>query len=234
MPNFGSRTRVSTYTADWMATGDTVVFEATGGTEIKSVGGYKYHLFDASGTFSINRSTSVDIAVIGAGGGGGAYIAGAGGGGAKEPASGYTTQILNGSYTVTVAAGGAGSVNCGYKGGTPSDTSFFGTSTIAAKGGGGGGSQCDTSGDSGGSGGGGSGIISAPGGAAFGSNTNPGGYGSGWFTWASPAGFYRSGAGGGATGAGQNGHSGGSSGGWRWCCWWSGYVTYNHRPKSDL
>jgi hypothetical protein len=179
-------------------------FSAIGGNEVATVGSYRYHLFTSTSAFVVESGKSdCEIAVIGAGGGGGRWGAG-GGGGAKEPASGYTTQNLSaGSYTVTVASGGIGALTINVKGGTPSDTSFAGTSTITAKGGGGGGTAGSETGANGGSGGGGSGAAAAatPGGTASGSNTNAGG------TASPSAPNYGSGGGGGATAVGGNGTS---------------------------
>ena len=71
-------------------------FSATGGSEVVTVGGYKYHMFDASSSFVVTEgSKACEILVIGAGGGGGHRIGGGGGAGAKEPASGYLTLTLS-------------------------------------------------------------------------------------------------------------------------------------------
>jgi hypothetical protein len=191
--------------------------EATGGSEVVTVGGYKYHLFDSSSSFDVTNGGDVEILVIGAGGGGGSDgtstgNGGGGGAGAKEPASGYTTQTLTvGNYTVTIASGGIASQSASTIGGTPSATSFAGTSTISALGGGGGGSFTSPNNSAGGAGGSGGGVYgnrSGAGGTASGSNTNIGGLA---FIGA-PS--YGAGGGGGATSAGGQATStvGGSGG----------------------
>jgi hypothetical protein len=160
---------------------------ATGGDEVKEVGGYRYHLFTNSGDLDALDKGEYEILIVGAGGGGGWGRGGGGGGGAVEPASGYTKQtLIPGTYTVTIADGGSAGAS-GVEGGTPSATSFAGASTIAAAGGGGGASS--NNGSPGGSGGGAK-DGDRTGGAAIGSNTNPGGDGLG------------GGAGGGAGGGG--------------------------------
>ena len=198
-------------TQGWVSTSsanETGAIAATGGAEVKTVGGYKYHLFDSTSSLVITQGGAVDIAVIGAGGGGGSNgtstaSGGGGGAGAKEPASGYTTQTLTaGTYTVTIAQGGIASQSGGSIGGTPSATSFAGTTTISALGGGGGGSDTSANNSAGGAGGSGGGVYgnrSGAGGTASGSNTNAGGTAG----FGGPA--YGSGGGGGATAVGGNG-----------------------------
>lgn len=192
--------------------------EATGGAEIKTVGGYTYHLFDSTSSLVITQGGAVDIAVIGAGGGGGSNgtstgNGGGGGAGAKEPASGYTTQTLTaGTYAVTIASGGIASQSGSTIGGTPSATSFAGTSTISALGGGGGGSDTSPNNSAGGAGGSGGGVYgnrTGSGGTASGSNTNIGGVA---YLGGPPS--YGAGGGGGATAAGGQATStvGGSGG----------------------
>ena len=60
-------------------------FSATGGTESTS-GGYKYHTFTSSGTFTAKAAGSVDYLIVAGGGGGGEQHGGGGGG-----AGGYRT-----------------------------------------------------------------------------------------------------------------------------------------------
>jgi len=119
---------------------------ATGGT-ITTVGNYKVHTFNSSGTFTINKATVIEILVVAGGGSGGEGHGGGGGGGGMiyNP----TFAILSQSYSVIVGNGGAASqtgVNsCGYKGGN----SVFSTLTSI-----GGGYGCLSAGGDGGSGGG--------------------------------------------------------------------------------
>jgi fibronectin-binding autotransporter adhesin len=172
---------------------------ASGGNEIQNIGIYRYHLFTSGGTFSVLNGGNFEVIVIGAGGGGGRNVGGGGGGGAKEPLSGYGSQILPvGNYSVTVASGGSGGTTG--RGGVPSSTSFVGVSTISALGGGGGSGTGDDNGINGGSGGGArfAGIA----GLAFGSNTNNGGTAVP-FPVGDP--HYGAAGGGGATSVGSNG-----------------------------
>ena len=55
-------------------------FTASGGATVES-GGYKYHTFTSSGTFTANSSGSVDILMVAGGGSGGPGTAGGGGAG---------------------------------------------------------------------------------------------------------------------------------------------------------
>jgi hypothetical protein len=170
----------------------------TGGDEIVTISGTRYHVFTNSGSFVVPASKSVEILVVGGGGGGGVYTAGGGGGGEIDL---FAAQTLSaGSYTCTVGALGAGSTDGNNKGANGGQSQFIGASTITALGGGGGGSSGSGAGANGGSGGGGS---QAAGGTASGSNTNAGGIGRG-------GGFspnYGGGGGGGATAVGGNGTS---------------------------
>lgn len=81
---------------------------ATGGV-ITTVGDWRIHRFNSSGTFSISSfagdSVTVEYLLVGGGGGGGMDMGGGGGGGAVINSS---TVLGNGSYTITVGAGGAG------------------------------------------------------------------------------------------------------------------------------
>lgn len=72
---------------------------ATGGTKIIDAI-YAVHLYSTSGSFTIDRATSIDYLVV-AGGGGGSD----GGGGAGGLLTG-TMNVSAGTYTVTVGAGG--------------------------------------------------------------------------------------------------------------------------------
>lgn len=78
-----------------------VAFSATGGTTTNS-GGYRYHTFNASGSFVVaGASKSMDVLVVGGGANGG----GTGGGAGLFSTSTQTVGI--GTYTVTVGAGGS-------------------------------------------------------------------------------------------------------------------------------
>jgi hypothetical protein len=81
---------------------------ATGGV-ITTVGEYKIHRFNDSGTFTISslRSGSIEVEylIVGGGGGGGMDMGGGGGGGGVLAG---TTILTPTSYTVTVGGGGTG------------------------------------------------------------------------------------------------------------------------------
>jgi hypothetical protein len=125
---------------------------ATGGT-ITTVGGYKIHTFNESGTFSVSTApvgASVQYLVVGGGGGGGRY----GGGGGAGAVSTGNLSVTATTYTVTIGAGGDGSTdqNAGGVQATQiGQSSVFGSITAA---GGGGGGNYNTNGGNGGSGGG--------------------------------------------------------------------------------
>ena len=94
---------------------------ATGGV-ITSVGEYRVHRFNSSGTFALSslRSGSIEVEyVIAAGGGGGGTNMGGGGGGGGVLLG--TTILTPGSYTITVGGGGAGAP-AGTTGGHPTVT----------------------------------------------------------------------------------------------------------------
>ena len=123
-------------------------FSATGGTETTS-GGYKYHTFTSSGTFTTEASGTVDYLVI-AGGGGGAGIHG-GGGGAGGYISTTSVSVTAQGYPIVIGGGGTGAPRApdtsSYNGG---NSFVFGATAI----GGGAGAGDDYSGIAGGSGGG--------------------------------------------------------------------------------
>jgi hypothetical protein len=81
---------------------------ATGGV-ITTVGEYRVHRFNDSGTFTLSsiRSGSIEVEylIVGGGGGGGMDMGGGGGGGGVLAG---TTILTPTSYTVTVGAGGTG------------------------------------------------------------------------------------------------------------------------------
>jgi hypothetical protein len=87
---------------------------ASGGTEVTS-GGYKYHTFTSSGTFTVGSGfvggiSSLEVLAIGGGGGGSKGLAGdypGGGSGAGQVISQSFSPIVAGDYTVIIGAGGA-------------------------------------------------------------------------------------------------------------------------------
>lgn len=100
---------------------------------------YKYHVFNADGTFVVSVAGTVEYLVIGGGGGGG--ITG-GGGGAGAYWAGTELAMSVGSYAITVGDGGAGSTTNATSGVVGGDSSIG--SLIVASGGGGGGGYDST------------------------------------------------------------------------------------------
>ncbi len=175
--------------------------QGSGGIET-TYGAYKVHTFTSDGTFTIigEPAVSCDILVV-AGGGGGAndHAAGAGAGGLL-----YGTLALNGSYSITVGAGGRKVTGGGYVSNTGSDSVFSGTVASGtvnaiAKGGGGGGTNYSGNLDGGSSGGGGN---AGPGSATQGDSGGLTGYGNIGGSRNHSANSYPTGGGGGAGGVG--------------------------------
>jgi hypothetical protein len=170
---------------------------ATGGTVVES-GGYKYHTFYSSSTFSVSSAGegSVEYLLIGGGGGGGYQVGG--GGGAGGLLYGTASIIDGNSYPVVVGAPGAGAPGMQVQGSNGGNTTFSGISAI----GGGRGANHDaaySTASSGGSGGGGSGNSNTQGTAGGAGTVGQGNSGGSGFPtqWAG-------GGGGGATQAGAN------------------------------
>jgi hypothetical protein len=120
-------------------------------TDVAGNTDYQYYVFEKSGSITFNNDVECEILVVGGGGAGGASIGGGGGGGAVVH---IPSVNLNGSYDISVGAGGTwGSDGSGIKEG---GSSSFGTQVVAG-GGGKGGSFLDnataTSGTGGSSGG---------------------------------------------------------------------------------
>jgi hypothetical protein len=184
---------------------------ATGGDEVETVGGYKYHIFTTNGTLAATASGDVDVLLVGGGGGGG--VTRGGGGGAGEIQAGLVFRlpiVASTNYAVTVGAGGAGT-NSGVDapGASGGNTTLIGGSvSLTARGGGGGGTgNTQVDGVRGGSGGGGGGGVGFGGTGAFerGNTSNDGGNGQ-------AGGDQRAGGGGGATAVGATGTTSGDGG----------------------
>jgi hypothetical protein len=216
-----TNTADATYTDSAYSSADSIVISssaiaATGGTIVTS-GGYKYHTFTSSGTFTVTASGSsgsVDILVVaggGAGGGmssGGSYHGSGGGAGAGGMQS-TTTSVTATSYSITVGAGGAGS--SGGTGGNGTNSSGLGLTSIG--GGHGARGNSGVAAASGGSGGGASREAQTPANGTSGQGNAGGAFNPG----ASGSGSNASGGGGkGAVGGPYNGGAGAS---------WNG-VTY--------
>jgi len=90
-------------------------FQMTGGNEF-TTGGYKYHIFDATGPLVVSSpgasAVNAAIMVVAGGGGGGSYPGGerSGGGGGGGGVIHYDdiSRFSSGSYTVTIGGGGNG------------------------------------------------------------------------------------------------------------------------------
>lgn len=194
--------------------------KATGGF-ITTSGGYTYHTFYSSGTFTATQAISADVLVVAGGGGGSNY--GGGGAGGYRTATGFSISSGS-SIPVTVGAGGAGGV--GVRGGNGGSSIF---SSITSTGGGGGGSDSPggiTTGASGGSGGGGAGrgdgTSSFAGGSGNTPSTSPSQGNNGG---SGDVGAYTGGGGGGAGAAGSSGNTSNAGNGGSGTAWVNG-TTY--------
>ena len=180
-------------------------FSASGGSE-STTGGYKYHTFTSSGTFTVNNgTTNADILIVAGGGGGGGgtgYMHG-GGGGAGGMIELTAHSIASGSYSISIGAGGGNNSN-------GSNTTAFSNTAI---GGGDGGEEANgtRSGDSGGSGGGAS--YTGSGGSGTSGQGQPGGSGVSGGYWATGGGGGKIGNGG---HAGNNSNAGAGGAGKAW------------------
>lgn len=149
-------------------------FSATGGTVtaqgITPGNGYRYHVFTAPGTFTVNGSPGFgEVLIVAGGGSGGGVNDGVGGGGGAGGVVYYTSYIFSSPISVTVGSGAPTGPAPGP--GVSGNDTVFGATT--AKGGGGGShsnrfvSYGPPTGNPGGSGGGGNGFDSPrPGGLA--------------------------------------------------------------------
>jgi hypothetical protein len=181
----------------------------TGATgSVITSGGYRYHVFTASGTFTTFATQAVDIMLVGAGGGAGGAHGGGGGAGALVWSSGYSLSTA--AYSITLAtSGGAGTSSSGL-GTTGTDTTFGSITALTAAGGGGGGGYLSTAGAAGSKGiaggsGGGGGQAGSGGAAGC-----IGGTGSGSLT---PSGSVLIYGGNGGSGTGNTANTGGGGGG---------------------
>jgi alpha-galactosidase len=146
---------------DNTGTGGTITYtDAGGGNSVAFppyAGGYVVHKFTGSGTLNLPVPVTAEVLVVGGGGGGGKF---GGGGGAGGLIYNNSFQVIAGSTSVTVGAGGTGSGTSGVAGANGSNSVF---GSLTAIGGGGGGARkasgsplAGQPGNSGGSGGGGS------------------------------------------------------------------------------
>jgi hypothetical protein len=187
---------------------------------------YRAHIFTSTGTFTVSALSptypaTVQYLVVGGGGGGGSAGGGGGAGGFRTnvPGTTHSTAVdfsipasLPAPFSVTIGAGGVGSVGGGIGGGTGGPSSF---GPITSTGGGGGGTGSATPATGGGSGGGvGRDVPNGTSGGSTTSVTTPspwpgpstqGFAGGGISGLPTPVGGYTGAGGGGAGGAGQNG-----------------------------
>ena len=141
----------------------TVVALPSGGT-ITNSGGYRYHKFTSSGTFTNTTSLSVDYLAVAGGAGGGR--SGFGGGGGAGGLLQSTTSLTAQNYSIVIGAGGSAYSN-------GANTTGLGITAV----GGGRGETYASNGTDGGSGGGGGGDITTSGGAGTTGQGNDGGLG---------------------------------------------------------
>ena len=147
--------------------------EATGGTVSEYQDGsvfYRAHKFANSGQFSVHNApenAKIDYLLVGGGGSGGTGGPGgrSGGGGGAGLLRYQTNQsISEGSYNITIGAGGVGNIN--YVIGNPGTASVLelGSTTVTSPGGGAGGGGLTSVNQRGGDGGSGGGGQTDPGG----------------------------------------------------------------------
>ena len=192
-------------------------YSASGGTK-NSTGGYTYHTFLSSGTFTSGGSGTIEVLIVGGGGSGGGRHGGGGGGGGFLSG---TANVNASDYSIIVGGGGASVYGTSVAGNDGGNSSAFGAT---ANGGGGGGTYSGVNGRTGGSGGG------AGHGATTGGSSNQGN--SGGLTGYGNAGGNTSssneGSGGGGAGAAganaQPGVVGGAGGAGRQWGAWDGYY----------
>jgi hypothetical protein len=187
-----------------------IIPETSGGQVSKaSINGndYRIHAFKNVGTetFKIDKSTEVDVLIVGGGGGSGYDQSGGGGAGGLI----YKNDFSISSQEHTIKVGDGGSRKTGGKGAGSSgdNSSAFGLEAI---GGGGGGSEGDNPGLDGGSGGGGSTNPETSGGNGLQPSSEDGGKGSDGADCINGNGQNRyAGGGGGASESGSTGGDGG-------------------------
>jgi len=144
---------------NWNNLGAVGQIETTSGDATSTAGGKRTVEFRSSGTFTNSGTAQVaEIFVIGGGGGGGGGGANSGstGGGGGGMAYG-TIEIPSGSFSVTVGAGGTGSIADGSNNGSAAAGGAGGTSSVTISGvtfqaTGGGGGLATTTGNGGGAG----------------------------------------------------------------------------------
>lgn len=95
--------------ANFSASGSVIVnkITATGGTNVQTIGGFRYHTFTSSSTFVISSGID-DLEIYALAGGGGGASEGNGGGGGGSGGLGYRKIIASPrTYNISPGAGGA-------------------------------------------------------------------------------------------------------------------------------
>ena len=169
-----------------LKSGFTTAITATGGTITQVTRNgivWKVHTFLSSANFTVSNAGSdgeIRYLVVGGGGSGGKSATGAAGGGGGGGFNAGVAFLSNGTYAVTVGAGGAAKTTTAGIGNSGVASSIAGVASAAGGGGGGTDSLAGASGASGGGGGagtvafaGGTGTsgLGQNGGTGFGSNT---------------------------------------------------------------
>ena len=129
------------------------VKSATGGDTVQLINGYYVHTFTTVGASTFTPATSglVDVLVVAGGGGGGSATTSipGGGGGAGEVYFATNVSLSQGSYTINVGSGGAGSTSSIVRPANGNSSNIFlGASQVVSTNGGGGagnGSQSSSS-----------------------------------------------------------------------------------------
>ena len=180
------------------------------GGSVYTSGGYRYHKFTSSGTFTQTLSRTVEYLIVAGGGAGGGSNSGSnrlGGGGGAGGLRGGSVSTTPQGYTITIGAGGSGvGAQVSKRGNSGSNSSAFG---VTSTGGGGGGSG-DASGSS--SANGGNGGSGGGGGRTGNAGSGTSGQGNNGGSGASTTNPRVQGGGGGAGAAGNNGSNNGSNG----------------------
>ena len=128
---------------------------ATGGT-ITAAGGYKYHTFTSSATFTAESAGNVDVLVVGGGGAAAWYVGGGGGAGGMIEST--SVAVTAQAYSIVIGAGASITSQLSQSP-SGSNTTALGLTAI----GGGGGSYPNNAGAAGGSGGGAGGCAAGGG-----------------------------------------------------------------------